>query len=134
MAMLTFHVRALLIAADSGQPMVGYSIVAESGIDDESSPLCLYGIRAGNRGTKADGRFHAVFFTTGASLGKHDATPIPGMVEVHIEFRPGQWRCREVAVSPDQVVKAKGREVWLDLGQIRVDYDACRTPIGSEED
>jgi len=114
--------------------MVGYAIIAETGVRDESSPLCLEGIRAGDRSTDADGLFQATFLTTGATLRAHENAPIPKTVEIHIEFSPGKWRCREVAVCPDQVTKVRGREAWLDLGRIEVDYDACREPVGREED
>ena len=133
MIMPTFHVRGTLSAA-SGRPMHGYSVIAESGIRDESSPLCLEGIRAGEWVTDSEGRFQATFFTTGASVREHDATPIPKVVEVHIQFSPGRWRCRDVVIRPDQVTEVKGREVWMDLGQIAVEYDACRAPVRREEE
>jgi hypothetical protein len=133
MSKLTYHVQGSLIAAESLQPMVGYPIVVESGIRDENSPLCLDGIRV-NRKPDGDGHFQAMFVTTGAALEAHETPPIPSLIEVHIEFSRGKWRCREVAVKPDQVVERKGCEVWIDLGRIEVEFEACREPLGWNED
>jgi hypothetical protein len=130
----TYHVRGKLIDKASRLPMAGYSIIAESGIRDESLSLCLEGIQTGHHPTEIDGFFQATFYTRGASSHKHENAPILDMVEVHIEFSPGQWRCREVAVRPEHVVGMKDHEVWLDLGQIDVDYAAFREPIGWEEE
>jgi hypothetical protein len=55
-------------------------------------------------------------------------------VEIHIEFSPGVWRCREVPIGVDQVVEQGDREVRIKLGRIKVDFDACREPKGWGED
>jgi hypothetical protein len=134
MPRLTYNVIGALLAVDTNRPMEGYSVVIESGVRDELSPLCLEAIRAGNRRTNADGTFRATFITTGASLGDHESAPIPSLIEVHIEFSPGEWRCREVPIGTDQVVECSDREVRIELGRIAVDFDACRQPSGREGD
>lgn len=126
----TYHVTGSLIAADTDEPMEGYSVIAETGDRDELSPLCLEAIRAGRPRTDAKGRFEATFFTTGASLGAQESVPIPRLIEVHIQFSPGVWRCRELPIGIDQVAEQGDREVRIDLGRIKVDFNACREPKG----
>lgn len=130
MSLLTYHVRGRLLDAHTGRPMIGYAIVAESGVRDEASPLSLHGIKAGRRDSDELGCFSATFFTTGASLDGESAAPVPLLVEVHIEFNPGKWRCRPVEVSPEMLVSLVGRQVELDLGEIPVDHELCRPPRG----
>jgi hypothetical protein len=112
--------------------MTSHAIVAETGIRDESSPLCLLsiraGIKAGGRQTDANGNFSATFFTTGDEATED--VSIPDMIEIHIEFSPGQWRCREVPLRETHRVTREGREVSIDLGIIDVDYDTCRKATG----
>jgi hypothetical protein len=134
MSRLTYQVTGTLIAADSDAPMEGYSVIAESGVRDELSPLCLEGIRAGSRCTDAEGSFQATFITTGASLSAQESAPLPHLIEIHIEFSPGVWRCREVPIGVDHFVEQGDREVRIKMGRIKVDFDACREPKGWEED
>jgi hypothetical protein len=108
--------------------MTLHAIVAETGVRDESSPLCLLGIRPGGRQTDANGNFSATFFTTGDEATED--VSIPDMIEIHIEFSRGQWRCREVPLRETHRVTREGREVSIDLGIIDVDYDTCRKPTG----
>jgi hypothetical protein len=127
-----YHICGKLIDKASRLPMAGYSIIAESGIRDESSSLRLEGIQTGHHPTEVDGFFQATFYTQGTPSHVRESAPILDMVEVHIQFSAGQWRCREVAVRPEHLVGVKDQEVWLDLGEIEVDYTDCREPMGRE--
>jgi hypothetical protein len=129
--LITYHVSGTLIDASSSEPMRGYAIIAETGIDDEQSPLRLHAINAGDRPTDGQGCFAATFFTTGFGLDDSEPAPVPQVVEVHIEFAPGQWRCRVVGVEQHSAATLSNREIAIDLGQITVDYDKCRPPTGT---
>ncbi|MDB4679526.1 MAG: hypothetical protein P8M30_02465 [Planctomycetaceae bacterium] len=129
---LTYHVCGVLIDASSQQTMEGYLAIAETGIRDESSPFELWGISGphepGERITDDRGRFVATFITTGMKDLPIDCVPLPPMIEIHIQFRPGTWRCREVPVLSKTQTAIADHEYEIDLGEIVVDYDLCRKP------
>ena len=107
--------------------MVGYSVVAETGIRDDASPLCLHSIQPGMDNTDSHGQFERVFFTEGGGIEPMDNAPVPKLIEIHIQFKPGVWRCREVGLD-NATVQVRGHETEIDLGLIEVNYAKCRTP------
>ena len=119
-----YEVTGQLLDVRTQRPMADYSVITETGIRDEGSPLCVIGIGVKDRRTDPDGRFQSTFFAKGSS--------VPTEIEVHIQFSPGSWRCREVPVEPNAVQTKGDGTVSVDLGRIEVDYDLCRLPTGDE--
>lgn len=115
----SYTVTGRLIDAGTMRPMAGFSVIGETGIRDEESPLCLVGIRKQAR-TDTDGGFEAMFFARG--------TATPAEIEVHIEFSPGIWRCRVVPIESADVQIGEDDAVHIGLGSVEVDYDKCRVP------
>jgi hypothetical protein len=134
MALITYDVTGQLVDAATHRPMSGFSVIAESGIRDESSPFCLYGIKRTNPMTDQDGRFNVLFFTNGTADAVESSPSVPESIEIHIEFSPGEWRCRVVAIKAEMIYSSRNSEACLDLGEIVVRYELCRLPTIEEDE
>ena len=123
MGEVSYMVSGRLVEAGTRRPMTGFSVIVETGVRDENSPLDLLGVRHGITG--ASGDFEAAFVTPGMAT--------PAELEVHIEFSPGGWRCRVVPVDPANVEADGDGGVHIELGTVEVDYDKCRVPKGGPD-
>jgi hypothetical protein len=118
-----FEISGQLIDAITRAPMVNCSVITETGIRDDNSPLFLHSVGPVAQ-TNQEGNFLSKFFTLGISE--------PSIIEVHIEFSPGVWRCCIVPLSP-QILKRKNKNnMFIDLGTVEVDYNKCQIPIDND--
>lgn len=104
-----------LLDAESGEPLVGLTVVVESGIRDERSSLYLEGIgRPAHTGH--EGEFGMVFFTN----SKIFPPEVPEQLQLSIAFEPGKYSRRHAVVQPHNRIERRGNRLWIDIGDVRV--------------
>jgi hypothetical protein len=115
-----FEIRGQLVDIKTNKSMIGFSIITETGIRDTNSFLHTVSVGPVVQ-SNSEGKFVSTFFTPKSS--------IPKTIEVHIEFKPGSWRCRVVPMQPQMIKTTQEHYVQIDLDRIEVDYDKCIVPV-----
>ena len=116
----TLEVMGQLIEARTNHPMAGYAVITETGIRDESSPLCTVSVGP-VAVTDSEGRFLSTSRIRGPSA--------PATIEIHIEIKRGEWRCFVCAVLAHMVRHGPEETFYIRLGQVKVEVAEGRVPL-----
>jgi len=118
-----FEIKAQLMDENTNLPLSKYRVITETGIRNRYSPLSTLSIGPPAY-TNSEGIFLSTFFTFKYSKPKE--------IEIHIRFKPGNWRCRVVPVADNMIHCIDKFNVAIDLDRVEIDFDKCRIPIDME--
>jgi hypothetical protein len=111
-----FRVSGTFQRVETGEPVYPCEAIVESGVRDESSPLCLFGTGPVAHATPI-GAFASSFVTRGSD------TPVecPPTVEVFVRVAAGQWKPYVVSTIPSQCRVVSSTEALLELGIVQIE-------------